>query len=157
MSTRSYICMEVGDNRYKTIYCHFDVYLDYNGKMLTEYYNDRARVEKLLELGDLSILREKIDPAPDRRHGFDFNEQQKDVCVFYGRDRGDEGAAARIMTMEELDDPENWTEYVYIFNRDGEWKYFESGQSWKGLRDVREDLGLNQTEDQEPSGMTEIT
>ena len=52
--------------------------------MLTEYYNDRARVEKLLELGDLSILREKIDPAPDRRHGFDFNEQQKDVCVFYG-------------------------------------------------------------------------
>ena len=142
MSTRSYICMEVGDNRYKTIYCHFDGYLDYNGKMLTEYYNDRARVEKLLELGDLSILREKIDPAPDRRHGFDFNEQQKDVCVFYGRDRGDEGAAARIMTMEELDDPEN---------------YFESGQSWKGLRDVREDLGLNQTEDQEPSGMTEIT
>ena len=61
------------------------------------------------------------------------------------------------MTMEELDDPENWTEYVYIFNRDGEWKYFESGQSWKGLRDVREDLGLDQTEDQEPSGMTEIT
>lgn len=59
MSTRSYICMEVGDNRYKTIYCHFDGYLDYNGKMLTEYYNDRARVEKLLELGDLSILREK--------------------------------------------------------------------------------------------------
>ena len=157
MSTRSYICMEVGDNRYKTIYCHFDGYLDYNGKMLTEYYNDRARVEKLLELGDLSILREKIAPAPDRRHGFDFNEQQKDVCVFHGRDRGDEGAAARIMTMEELDDPENWTEYVYIFNRDGEWKYFESGQSWKGLRDVREDLGLNQTEDQEPSGMTEIT
>ena len=51
MSTRSYICMEVGDNRYKTIYCHFDGYLDYNGKMLTEYYNDRARVEKLLELG----------------------------------------------------------------------------------------------------------
>lgn len=42
-------------------------------------------------------------------------------------------------------------------NRDGEWKYFESGQSWKGLRDVREDLGLEQTEDQEPSGMTEIT
>ena len=157
MSTRSYICMEVGDNRYKTIYCHFDGYLDYNGKMLTEYYNDRARVEKLLELGDLSILREKIDPAPDRHHGFDFNEQQKDVSVFYGRDRGDEGAAARIMTMEELDDPENWTEYVYIFNRDGQWKYFESGQSWKGLRDVREDLGLEQTEDQEPSGMTEIT
>ena len=40
MSTRSYICMEVGDNRYKTIYCHFDGYLDYNGKMLLEYYDD---------------------------------------------------------------------------------------------------------------------
>lgn len=157
MSTRSYICMEIGKNQYKTIYCHFDGYLEYNGKMLTEYYHDRECVEKLLELGDLSILREKIDPDPNRPHSFDHHEQQKDVCVFYGRDRGDEGAAARIMTMEELDDPENWTEYVYIFNRDGEWKYFESGQSWKGLRDVREDLGLDQTEDQEPSGMTEIT
>ena len=157
MSTRSYICMEVGDNRYKTIYCHFDGYLDYNGKMLLEYYDDRVRVEKLLELGDLSSLGKKIDPDPNLPHSFDYHERQEDVCVFYGRDRGDEGAEARLMTMEELDDPENWTEYVYIFNRDGEWKYFESGQSWKGLRDVREDLGLDQTEDQEPSGMTEIT
>lgn len=157
MSTRSYICMEVGDNRYKTIYCHFDGYPDYNGKMLLEYYDDRVRVEKLLELGDLSSLGKKIDPDPNLPHSFDYHERQEDVCVFYGRDRGDEGAAARIMTMEELDDPENWTEYVYIFNRDGEWKYFESGQSWKGLRDVREDLELEQTEDQEPSGMTEIT
>ena len=125
--------------------------------MLLEYYDDRVRVEKLLELGDLSSLGKKIDPDPNLPHSFDYHERQEDVCVFYGRDRGDEGAAARIMTMEELDDPENWTEYVYIFNRDGEWKYFESGQSWKGLRDVREDLGLEQTEDQEPSGMTEIT
>ena len=42
--------------------------------------------------------------------------------------------------MAELDDPQNWTEYVYIFNKDNGWKYFHSGQSEQGLRDIEEDL-----------------
>lgn len=72
MSTRSYICMEVGDNQYKTIYCHFDGYLDYNGAMLVDHYSDRATVEKLLELGDLSALKERLEPDPSKPHGFDL-------------------------------------------------------------------------------------
>ena len=42
--------------------------------------------------------------------------------------------------MGKLDDPQNWTEYVYIFNKDDGWKYFHSGQSEQGLRDIEEDL-----------------
>ena len=39
MSTRSYIAMKTGENTYKAVYCHYDVYLAYNGAMLLEYYN----------------------------------------------------------------------------------------------------------------------
>ena len=45
------------------------------------------------------------------------------------------------MSLAELDDPNNWTAYVYIFTQDNEWKYFEAGQSGQGLRSVSGDLG----------------
>lgn len=140
MGTRSYICMEIEDNRYKTIYCHFDGYLEYNGAMLVKYYNDRATVEKLLELGDLSVLNKRLEPDPSKPHGFDCDKQQKDVCVFYGRDRGDKDVQAKIFTLGQLDDPDNWMEYVYIYTKDNQWKYFETGNAMLGLRDVKEDL-----------------
>ena len=79
-------------------------------------------------------------------HGFDYDKRQKDVTVAYGRDRGDKAVAAKIKTMQELDDPNNWTEYVYIFTRDNEWKYFAAGHSKEGLRDVRADLKMQMDE-----------
>lgn len=140
MSTRSYICMEVGDDQYKTVYCHSDGYLSHNGALLLKYYSDRETVERLLERGDLSSLEKKIEPEPGHPHSFDWDKRQKDVCVFYGRDRVDKNTQAEPLTLEELDDPQNWTEYVYIFTREGQWKYFRYGESKKGLRDVQEDL-----------------
>lgn len=150
MSTRSYICMEVGDNQYKTIYCHFDGYLDYNGAMLVDHYSDRATVEKLLELGDLSALKERLEPDPSKPHGFDYDKQQEDVCIFYSRDRGDKDVQAKILSLRQLDDPDNWTEYVYIYTKDNQWKYFETGHARLGLRDVKEDLQALQAAEQQP-------
>ena len=112
MSTRSYICMEVGDDQYKTIYCHSDGYLSHNGALLLKYYSDREMVERLLERGDLSSLEKKIEPEPGHPHSFDWDKRQKDVCVFYGRDRGDKNIQAEPLTLEELDDPQNRTECI---------------------------------------------
>lgn len=140
MSTRSFIAKEIGEDRYKTIYCHSDGYLTYNGAMLLDNYNSAERVDALLELGDLSCLDKKINPDPSRPHSFDYGERQDGVTVAYGRDRGQKGTEAKVMLMNELDDPNNWTEYVYIFTKNNEWKYFRSGHSDDGLRDVNEDL-----------------
>ena len=137
MSTRSYICMEVGDDQYKTIYCHSDGYLSHNGALLLKYYSDREMVERLLERGDLSSLEKKIEPEPGHPHSFDWDKRQKDVCVFYGRDRGDKNIQAEPLTLEELE---------------GQWKYFRYGESKKGLRDVQEDL---QKELEEETTLTE--
>jgi len=105
-----------------------------------------------LERGDLSSLEKKIEPEPGHPHSFDWDKRQKDVCVFYGRDRGDKNIQAEPLTLEELDDPQNRTEYVYIFTREGQWKYFRYGESKKGLRDVQEDL---QKELEEETTLTE--
>lgn len=140
MSTRSFIAKQIGDDEYLTIYCHSDGYLSYNGAMLIDHYNTEEKVDELLKLGDLSCLCQKLNPDPTKPHSFDYGERQKDVTVAYGRDRGETNIEARTYSMAKLDDPQNWTEYVYIFNKDDGWKYFRSGQSEQGLRDIEEDL-----------------
>ena len=130
MSTRSFIAKQIGDNEYLTVYCHNGGYLSYNGTLL----------------GDGAYLAKGLQRDPDMPHGFDCDKRQKDVTVAYGRDRGDKAVAAKIKTMQELDDPNNWTEYVYIFTRDNEWKYFAAGHSKEGLRDVRADLKMQMNE-----------
>lgn len=121
MSTRSYICIEKEDGSYKGIYCHHDGYLEYNGKMLVDNYNDREKVMKLISLGDLSSLQKNIEPNPKYPHSFDYDTRQKGVCIFYGRDRGETGTEARDVTFERA--KESWCEYMYVFRRDNEWYY----------------------------------
>lgn len=140
MSTRSLIAKQVGNDKYLTIYCHSDGYLSYNGAMLIDHYNSEEKVDELLKLGDLSCLCKKLNPDPSMPHSFDYDKRQADVTVAYGRDRGETNIEARTLSMADLDNPENWTEYVYIFNKDNGWKYFKSGYSDDGLRDIEEDL-----------------
>ena len=41
--------IKIDDDKYKTIYCHSDGYLTYNGAMLLDHYSDKTKVEKLNE------------------------------------------------------------------------------------------------------------
>ena len=58
MGTRSRIAVMHGDNC-KSVYCHWDGYLDYNGRILQEHY-DSAKANHLVALGDLSSLGKSI-------------------------------------------------------------------------------------------------
>lgn len=112
---------EDGKLRVKSIYCHWDGYPEYNGKMLIDYYDNNARTEELLELGDISSLDKKI--APTESHTFD--KPQKDVTVAYARDRGEE---KRILEMD-FDDFKDYinhsdVEFVYLRYQD-RWLYAE--------------------------------
>lgn len=127
MSTRSYIVIEKkresGEKFYEGVYCHSDGYPSYNGKILFEDYKDRAKVEKLISLGDLSSLGAKIEPTEGSGHSFDYDKREKGVCVFYNRDRGETDVDAKEVTLEELAG-DIWIEYTYIYTLDGEWKVF---------------------------------
>jgi hypothetical protein len=85
MSTHSAIIFKTSGG-YKGIYCYSDGYLEEVGKTLYTHYSDPALVEKLVNLGDLSSLGEKID-AGGGMHS--FNQPCFGVTVAYHRDRGE--------------------------------------------------------------------
>lgn len=144
MSTRSYIVIEKkresGEKFYEGVYCHSDGYPSYNGRILFENYKDRAKVEKLISLGDLSSLGEKIEPTEGSGHNFEYSEREKGVCVFYNRDRGETDVDAKEITLEELAG-DIFIEYTYIYTLDGEWKVFADSylERMAKLEDVLQD------------------
>ena len=136
MSTRGVIALENPDDKTcRSIYVHFDMYLDGAGITLTQHYTTPERVEQLLTLGGLSALGDKLskdDPEPEAQ----------DVCIAYHRDYGESYKAPRVWeTADKLLDQASdiyWAEYVYLF-RDGEW-YFDTPYRPQGWRPVKQTL-----------------
>lgn len=141
MSTRSYICIEQENKSYKRVYCHSDGYLEYNGEMLITHYNSRELAEKIIALGNLSVLKERLYPTEGSNHNFDYDLREEGVTVAYGRDRGETGQEAHEVNYRNLD-TDNCIDYTYIFTKENVWMYFKEGQLKKGLRDVADDLKL---------------
>lgn len=86
MSTRSRIGLRKLDGTAKYIYCHWDGYIEHNGLLLQLCYDTPEKIERLLELGNLSALGEYLET--DEPHSFE--SPQPNVCVAYHRDRGEE-------------------------------------------------------------------
>jgi hypothetical protein len=117
MSTRSHIGKQLEDGSIKYIYCHFDGYEAGVGVTLKEHYTDEAKVDELLELGDLSYLRPEIGEKQD----FDDRSTHNDNwCLAYGRDRREKNTKAKTTT-----DTSEFTYqgHAYLFVS-GEWKTF---------------------------------
>ena len=128
MGTRSRIGVMHGNN-VKSIYCHWDGYLGYNGQILQEHY-DSAKANHLVALGDLSSLRAEIG----EEHAFSkfdlpaeeveaFEKLTENWCTFYGRDRGEKDTEWKVATtfdqfLEQCD--LSGAEYYYIM-KDGVW------------------------------------
>lgn len=140
MSTRSYIAKQVGENQYRTIYCHSDGYLTHNGAMLFDHFNDAEKLDELLNLGDISFLAPTINPDPSKPHSFNYDERQDGVIVAYGRDRGDKNVDAKMFTQRQLTSTDSWIAYIYIFNKENQWVYGRPGQDVSEFRNVKEGL-----------------
>ena len=141
MATRSNIGIVNEDGSITGIYCHYDGYPEYVGKMLLNHYTTSDIVNGLMNLGDLSILSESLYSttginlySDNNRHTFD--NPQKGVCVAYGRDRGEQNVDSVI--YEDLGQYEDMAadtlaEYQYLFE-DSKWMYrctYKGG--WKEL------------------------
>jgi hypothetical protein len=135
MGTRSNIGIVNEDASVTAIYCHWDGYPSHNGKMLLNRYNDISIVNQLMNLGDLSSLREKLYPNDSKPHT--FQNQQDDVCVAYGRERNESDVDCK--TFKDISDFERFAgnsdaEYQYLFNS-GKWTYRKTNRDdkWKQL------------------------
>ena len=143
MGTRSRIGVMHG-NKVKSIYCHWDGYLSFNGRILQESY-DSAKANELVALGDLSSLRAEIG----EKHAFSkfelpteeveaFETLTENWCTFYGRDRGEKGTEFEVdhtfaEFLERVDGC--GAEYYYIMEN-GQWycgDTYESGPLSKKL------------------------
>ena len=151
MGTRSMIAIQ---NPYskdvRAVYCHWDGYLEHNGSLLHKHYSNSAKVNNLIALGGLSSLRPEIG----EKHAFSqfelpkdeveaFKEATKDMCTFYGRDRGETGQEFKVFpTLKKAESyfEGSWCEYLYVFKykksddyQSGEWHFKKMGERWKKL------------------------
>ena len=127
MGTRSRIAVMHGDV-VKSVYCHWDGYLAWNGKLLQEHY-DSAKANQLVALGDLSSLKPEIGEAhPFGYHGTDisaedYEKQFGNMCTFYARDRGETGTEWKVAHSfaEFLEQVVNCCGEYYYIMKDGVW------------------------------------
>ena len=118
MATRSTIALEYADGTVDQIYCHWDGYLEHNGRILQEHYKDPFKVRKLMDLGDVSSLA----PSIEKPAGHTFDKSVDGYTVFYGRDRGETGVGAkRFKDFADYKANHQYEEYEYILRTDGKW------------------------------------
>ena len=103
MGTRSTIAMEYADGTIGQVYCHWDGYLDHNGKILQNYFTDPFKVRELLDGGDMSSLSETVAG-----------------CSFYS-ERGETCPQRMYKDFAEFRKEAQGEEYNYILRRDGRW------------------------------------
>lgn len=127
MGTRSRIAVMHGD-KCKSVYCHWDGYLEYNGKMLQEHF-DSAKANHLVALGDISSLKPGIEIPEGVEHS--FNQPDKNITTFYGRDRGEKGTDFKVdFTFEAFfNRVEDCCGEWYYIMKDGVWY---TGNTYRG-------------------------
>ena len=103
MATRSTIALEYADGTVGQIYCHWDGYLDHNGKILLNFYTDPFEVRELLDNGDMSTLDKDVDG-----------------CEFY-KERGEDCPQRMYKDFADYRRNGQFEEYNYILRRDGKW------------------------------------
>ncbi len=132
MGTRSRVGVMHGTTC-KSVYCHYDGYLEYTGKLLLDHYNS-ATANQLVARGDNSGVQKSLE---------DMN--------FY-RDRGEDNVSWQVAhTFEEfLEQVDNCGGEYYYIMRDGEWYagciYEAKGLVMNGLVPLAEALAANTIE-----------
>lgn len=121
MATRSYIGVRNLDASVSYIYCHFDGYPDGVGATLINHYADMDRINELMKLGDLSTLGKAIG---SKQNFNDYNSHNRDWCLAYGRDRGENNVSVKKGNYDELIVDQS-VDYVYIFDGDY-WECFNT-------------------------------
>ena len=131
MATRSTIALEYADGTVGQIYCHWDGYLDNNGKILYHSYQDPFMVRELLDNGDMSSLDRTVS-----------------TCTFY-KERGEVCPQHMFKDFEDYKANHQYEEYEYILRKDGNWYVSQYSKPYELLGEaIAEELRQN-AEDEE--------
>jgi hypothetical protein len=98
MGTRSTIALEFADGTVQQVYCHWDGYLEHNGKILSSHYIDPFKVKELVALGGFSSLEETVEGTKKTAY----------------TQRGEEISISKYATVDEYFAECQQEEYDYI-------------------------------------------
>ena len=134
--TRWLVGIEDGNGKILSTYGHYDGYPEWAGKHLKKYYRNPAVVKQLLKLGKQGIS--TIGPKIKGTNKHSFETPEKDVTVFYGRDRGEKGRMTSKWSNRDKVKFQSGEEYGYIYNlKDKKWYYksrYSNPQDWTELK-----------------------
>ena len=105
MATRSLIVVETKPGVYDAIYCHFDGYPEGVGATLKKSYYSEDKVDKLIEHGDVSVLRDTLEDS----EFYTFLPEKRKI--------------SRNLSLDELKAKASnvWAEYIHVFRTDKKW------------------------------------
>jgi hypothetical protein len=127
VATRSFIGKKQLSGGIEAVYCHWDGYPSGVGATLVKHWSDPAKLQSLLDLGDISYLGPKLGVKHD------FDDRTSNDCTFYGRDRDEDGVESKFFASNEafLEAASNHRcGYAYLFDLGlGNWRAF-CGSNW---------------------------
>ena len=136
MGTRSRIGYELPDHSVVSVYCHWDGYVEYNGKILVEHYLNRDDVKKLIDGGSMSSLRtreswDNSSPLRDENgeyiydaNGYLTFENDREPQPLYHSER-EEDVSVQHTSFDEFISGDCYEEYAYLYDLNDNWKAFK--------------------------------
>lgn len=158
MSTHSRITVRTSKGIRKTVYCHSDGYVDFNGVILFNSYSNIRKAKRLVRGGNISSLGSKVNPYTSPKNWFvtklnkqgelekiattephSFSNRHYDITTYYKRDRDEEGQEPIVLKNSDsignkLTDAVESLEYNYY--HDGT-KWFVNGKCLKAVLIVK--------------------
>ena len=137
MGTRSRIGYQLPDNSIVSVYCHWDGYLEGNGRILAEHYQDREAVKELIDGGSMSSLRTRgkwnANSLRDENGeyvcdaaGYLRYDDDRDPQPLYYTERGEELEITHG-DFEEFTSGNTGEEFAYLYTIDGKWRAYKIG------------------------------
>ena len=117
MATRSRIGLQLSDDSIVSVYCHYDGYPEFNGRVLRTHFDTIEKVRELIDGGDMSCTRTNA--------GWN-NETLPEVGPLYYSTRGEDCPPRHDETMTEFFN--NGEEFGYIY-QNGEWFCYDT-KTW---------------------------
>lgn len=137
MGTHSRIGYQLPDNSIISVYCHYDGYLEHNGRILAEHYQDREAVRQLIDGGSMSSLRtthlwitsvvrtEDGDIARDMDGNWVYSPTRAPQPLYH-TERGEELEITHG-DFEEFTSGNTGEEFAYLYTTEGKWRAYRIG------------------------------
>ena len=132
MGTRSRIGIQLKDDSILSVYCHWDGYPSFNGKVLREFYNTKEKASELINGGDCSSIWTK-DRWTGKKVAKYVNEniEAAEYGPQYYTQRGesiDDNAPRYDESIFDFLEKENNEEYAYIWTVNNKWVCMKMNQ-----------------------------